>query len=215
MQFISFLFSLSLYLFPFISFPFSLSFYLGINHYQTTLLRREHNLYHTRTSIQYTIMRNFWIVIVFLLALLSSFGSAAPSINVGPSPALPSVNVTRFATIGDSYASGVGAGKSISSRGLKWKPNKNWDCSRFSNSYGRLVWKDPRLDSLYGTRDNREFDYKACTGAKARHVDQQLKKLGEGQYDVVSSAIFSPLSFSPSPPPFPLNPPFRVLLSYF
>lgn len=73
----------------------------------------------------------------------------------------------KYNAIGDSYASGIGAGQYTDSAF-----SEGWKCSRFTDAYG---WQ---LHKALNDPEQRSFSLKACAGAKAerirdeQHVDQ-------------------------------------------
>ena len=73
--------------------------------------------------------------------------------------------IRTFAALGDSYASGFGAGEQL-----------DQECGRYDHAYGNLIDSDPRLGDRNIT--GRTFQFLACTGAKITDVvDKQLTKL--------------------------------------
>jgi hypothetical protein len=80
--------------------------------------------------------------------------------------------IMSLASIGDSFASGIGAGTRI-----------DWSCSRYDHSYPALINNDVRL----GDASNRKFQFLACSGATAMDVlTKQVPSLSTG-IDAVSS----------------------------
>jgi hypothetical protein len=67
------------------------------------------------------------------------------------------LSYNTFAALGDSYASGLGAGRVLDRR-----------CHRYDNSYPYLINTDPRL----GNQDvaGRRFESLACAGATTRDI---------------------------------------------
>jgi hypothetical protein len=73
--------------------------------------------------------------------------------------------IRTFAALGDSYASGFGAGEQL-----------DQECGRYDHAYGNLIDSDPRLGDRNIT--GRTFQFLACTGAKITDIiDKQLTKL--------------------------------------
>ena len=78
-----------------------------------------------------------------------------------------------FAALGDSYASGLGAGQVL-----------DRTCRRYHHSYPFLINTDPRL----GKGDERRFEPLACAGATIRDVVQKQIPQLTTKFDVVRAA---------------------------
>jgi hypothetical protein len=105
---------------------------------------------------------------------LSNLGFSALQIRDNADPTDPSdlSFITSLASIGDSFASGIGAGSRI-----------DWACSRYDHSYPALINNDVRL----GDASNRKFQFLACSGATAMDMlSKQVPSLSTG-IDAVSS----------------------------
>ena len=72
----------------------------------------------------------------------------------GPSSPFDHSNIKSLASLGDSFAAGIGAGKRLGGWG-------DWYCSRYDSSYPSLLNSDPSL----GDNAGRTFQYFACSGA--------------------------------------------------
>lgn len=88
-------------------------------------------------------------------------------------------DVQTFAALGDSFATGMGAGKML---GIPIFSG-HWWCSRYGNSYGSLVFNDmPR------PKATRKFHNYACSGHNIDTITKkQLPQLKNGNYDAVSN----------------------------
>lgn len=97
-----------------------------------------------------------------VLALLASSLALA-----APSPQKITKRITtpyfqKYVAIGDSYASGIGAGEYTGN-----KLSQDFRCSRFTNAYPQQLHRqlnDPNL---------RNFQHRACAGATGEEVQQQ------------------------------------------
>ncbi|KAL1964977.1 hypothetical protein VTN77DRAFT_6177 [Rasamsonia byssochlamydoides] len=90
--------------------------------------------------------------------------------------------ITEWASVGDSFASGVGLGKRIS-----------WWCSRYDNAYGSLIYSDKSL----GDPSKRKFNNLACLGHTSVDVlNKQVKGLPSGQQMITLSAGGNDVGFS-------------------
>ncbi|KAF2490541.1 SGNH hydrolase [Lophium mytilinum] len=79
--------------------------------------------------------------------------------------------VRTFASIGDSYAAGLGAGNRI-----------DWSCSRYDHSYPSLL----NSKTFLGDNPNRTHQYLACSGATSEEVlAKQVSALDE-DLDVIT-----------------------------
>ena len=76
--------------------------------------------------------------------------------------------IKKFAAIGDSYSSGVGAGSVL-------KGKNDEKCSRYDESYPSRLNEDARM----GGADGHEFTYLGCLGDKTPEILDQAKKLGD------------------------------------
>ena len=81
--------------------------------------------------------------------------------------------ILRYAALGDSYASGDGAGSS------KLLPSFDATCGRFSDAYPIQLSQDPKLDHPI-------FQNLACGGAFTSTVAQQSTKVGEADLITVT-----------------------------
>jgi lysophospholipase L1-like esterase len=96
--------------------------------------------------------------IMFLAKLISCFAIvSATSLNVSliSFSGAPKINIRSYTALGDSYATGVGAGQLITS-----------ECSHYSESYPLQLHYDQRL----GPTTGRVFQNIACAGAVADTV---------------------------------------------
>jgi len=79
-------------------------------------------------------------------------------------------NIKSLASIGDSFAAGIGAGTRLTGWG-------DWYCSRYGSSYPSLLNTDPSLGDSAG----RTFQYFACSGATTPKVtSDQIPSLNNG-----------------------------------
>ena len=79
-------------------------------------------------------------------------------------------NIKSLASLGDSFASGIGAGTRLSGWG-------DWYCSRYDSSYPSVLNTDISL----GDPNGRKFQYFACSGAKTPDVtNSQIPSLEGG-----------------------------------
>jgi len=82
--------------------------------------------------------------------------------------------ITEWAALGDSYASGIGAGNRVS-----------WRCSRYDRAYGQLINDDESL----GTNPSRQFHFLACSGHTTKNIlDGQVNTLSNKQMMITMSA---------------------------
>ncbi len=82
--------------------------------------------------------------------------------------------ISQWAALGDSFASGIGAGNRVS-----------WRCSRYDMAYGQLIDNDESL----GTNPSRKFNYLACAGHTTKNIlDEQVNKLSDKQMMITISA---------------------------
>jgi hypothetical protein len=82
--------------------------------------------------------------------------------------------ITEWAALGDSFASGPGAGK-----------RSNWWCSRYDGAYGNLINNDQSL----GVNPNRNFHYLACLGQTTSEIlRDQVNSLSNQQMMITMSA---------------------------
>jgi len=80
----------------------------------------------------------------------------------------------RVAALGDSYASGNGAGQRV-----------DRSCSRYDGAYGQLINNDESL----GTNPSRKFNYLACAGHTTKNIlDWQVNTLSNKQMITTMSA---------------------------
>lgn len=97
-------------------------------------------------------MRRIRMLAIAILALVSAVAIALPSVGVA-AKAASSIN---YADLGDSYASGVGAGSTSGS------------CARSPNAFG----------PLWASQNGATFTFSACSGAKTTDVvNSQLSSL--------------------------------------
>jgi hypothetical protein len=83
-----------------------------------------------------------------------------------------------FAALGDSYASGLGAGRAL-----------DRTCRRYDHSYPYLLNNDPRLGDHQG--DRRRFQPLTCTGARISDViEKQVPQLSS-DFDLVRHRLHS------------------------
>lgn len=83
--------------------------------------------------------------------------------------------IKKWAAIGDSYAAGIGAGKSL---GVA-------SCSRYDESYPSYINGENGFGNLGQT-----FDFLACSGAKSPQIlEKQVGTMKDGDYDVIVSMI--------------------------
>ena len=111
------------------------------------------------------ISMNIFSVLAFLTGVLYAI----------PNPPLDLYDQTwvrKWASIGDSYASGLGSGARI-----------DYGCSRYSSGYAMLLMNDPRI----GAKANvTAFQNLACSGTKTSDIlSKQVPKLQDG-LDVVT-----------------------------
>ena len=79
-------------------------------------------------------------------------------------------NIKSLASLGDSFAAGIGAGTRLTGWG-------DWYCSRYDTSYPSLINTDPSL----GDPKGRTFQYFACSGAITTDVtNSQIPSLKSG-----------------------------------
>ena len=90
--------------------------------------------------------------------------------------------ISEWAALGDSYASGIGAGHRVS-----------WSCSRYDRAYGQLINDDESL----GTNPTRTFHFLACSGATTRDIlDGQVNTLPNKQMMITMSAGGNDVGFA-------------------
>jgi hypothetical protein len=87
-----------------------------------------------------------------------------------------------FAAVGDSYASGLGAGHVLDRR-----------CRRYDHSYANLIHTDTRLGDQEQGR--RRFEFVACAGAKIPDIVYRQMPQLTTEFDIVSN---TPLHISVS-----------------
>ena len=87
---------------------------------------------------------------------LSPLGSG-PSSNFAKRGLTTQAVIEEWTAMGDSYASGVGAGTASSD---------NKQCRRFSDAYGNLMNKDPRLGASSGHKFNGVY----CSGSSFKNI---------------------------------------------
>lgn len=81
--------------------------------------------------------------------------------------------IKKWAAIGDSYAAGIGAGKSLGAG----------SCSRYDASYPSYL----NGENGFGS-GGRDFDFLACSGAKSPQIlEKQVSTMKDGDYDVIVS----------------------------
>jgi lysophospholipase L1-like esterase len=110
--------------------------------------------------------------------------------DMGQGPLLPSVTtkfrwIQNFASIGDSYSAGLGAGHRL-----------DWLCSRYTHSYPNILHT-----SLLGTNPNRNHSFLACSGATSTEIlatqipalpsNLDLLTISAGGNDIGLTAILS------------------------
>lgn len=88
----------------------------------------------------------------------------------------------NFAALGDSYASGLGAGRVV-----------DRTCRRYDHSYPYLINKDPRLGSQ--TEVGRRFQPLTCAGATIRDIIQKQIPQLTGNFDAVRPLPHSYIRF--------------------
>ncbi|KAF2111855.1 SGNH hydrolase-type esterase domain-containing protein, partial [Lophiotrema nucula] len=79
--------------------------------------------------------------------------------------------IQNWAAVGDSYASGIGAGNNI-----------DYSCSRYDNAYPNLINNDERLSG------QQIFEFKACSGAVTNDVAKQVDALSSNQDAITVSS---------------------------
>ncbi|KAI4923240.1 uncharacterized protein J4E92_007996 [Alternaria infectoria] len=83
---------------------------------------------------------------------------SSPSKNAPQSPLLEPTNrfswIQRFASIGDSYAAGLGSGTRL-----------DWSCSRYTSSYPNIL-----QTTLLGPNPNRTHQFLACSGSTSTEI---------------------------------------------
>jgi GDSL-like Lipase/Acylhydrolase family len=79
--------------------------------------------------------------------------------------------VKRWASIGDSYAAGLGAGARV-----------DYGCSRYDGGYANLMNGDERL----GKNTNRTFQYLACSGVKSTEILSKQVPLLNDKLDLIT-----------------------------
>ncbi|KAF2811078.1 SGNH hydrolase [Mytilinidion resinicola] len=79
--------------------------------------------------------------------------------------------VRSFASIGDSYAAGLGAGNRI-----------DWSCSRYDHSYPSLL----NSNGFLGENPNRTHQYLACSGATSEEVLVKQASALDDDLDVIT-----------------------------
>ena len=82
--------------------------------------------------------------------------------------------IKKWAAVGDSYAAGIGAGERIS----------YW-CSRYDLAYPNLINMDERM----GTNSNRDFLFRACSGAVTGDVENQLWWFTDHSLDAITLSV--------------------------
>jgi len=107
---------------------------------------------------------------LFLLFTLPSlFPADQVPIQLPPSPRFPWIH--KFASIGDSYAAGLGAGTRV-----------DWGCSRYSSSYPYILHT-----SLLGSDANRTHVALSCSGASTSMIlETQVPQLQNSSLDLLT-----------------------------
>lgn len=82
----------------------------------------------------------------------------------------------NFAAVGDSYASGLGAGRVL-----------DRTCRRYDHSYANLINTDTTLGDQ--EHDRRRFEFVACAGAKIPDIVYRQMPQLTTEFDVVSKAL--------------------------
>ncbi|KAF2756150.1 SGNH hydrolase [Pseudovirgaria hyperparasitica] len=83
--------------------------------------------------------------------------------------------IKSWASAGDSYSAGIGAGKKYGGWG-------DYFCSRYDQSFPVLINTDPRLGSSKG----RKFTYRPCSGATIDGITSQVKGLPDASQDLIT-----------------------------
>jgi hypothetical protein len=90
-------------------------------------------------------------------------------------------HITRMASLGDSFTTGIDAGKQMGF----WL-SKNWWCARYTHAYSLLVHNDLR----FGDPKDRDFHFESCTGHDIDVIrKKQLPNMEIGAFDVVRGDI--------------------------
>ena len=83
-------------------------------------------------------------------------------------------------SLGDSYSSGIGAGKF-------WLPSdeSNVACKRFGGSYPVQLWLEPELALMNSDR----FTFLGCSGAQLVHLEKQIDRIYPQRAQLVTLSI--------------------------
>jgi hypothetical protein len=92
--------------------------------------------------------------------------------------AVPAQWPNSYIALGDSYASGIGAGKYVPPADGEIKR-----CKRFDGSY------PSQLKAMLGQVPDEKFDFVACSGNQLQHLPAQFEKLGDKRAQLVTLSI--------------------------
>ena len=85
-------------------------------------------------------------------------------------------DIKHWAALGDSFAAGIGAGKSI-----------DRDCSRYDQAYPAVINDN---EDVWRKKDDRKFEFLACSGAKTEDVlKKQIPMLQDASLDMATLSI--------------------------
>jgi lysophospholipase L1-like esterase len=110
-----------------------------------------------------------FVLFLFFTSLFSF--TAAHQVPLQPNLVTRFPWIHTFASIGDSYASGLGAGTRL-----------DWSCSRYSSSYPHILYT-----SLFGADDARVHQFLACSGSSTSMIlADQIPKLQDDSIDLLT-----------------------------
>ncbi|ORY00322.1 SGNH hydrolase-type esterase domain-containing protein [Clohesyomyces aquaticus] len=109
-----------------------------------------------------------WQLFVAVIATLHSTTSAEQLPLKGPYTPYPWIH--KFASLGDSYAAGLGAGSRI-----------DWLCSRYNESYPNILHT-----SFLGHHPKRTHQFLACTGAASTEIAEKQASALQDDLDLLT-----------------------------
>jgi GDSL-like Lipase/Acylhydrolase family len=114
--------------------------------------QKSNNIHRSHT---FFIMFRRFLVVIFVTTVAA----------LSPANIFRRASKTYYYALGDSYASGIAAGKYIDST----ITSADWKCSRFDHAYGKL------LNGMLDGEKSREFHFLACSGNTCQDVQQTQK----------------------------------------